>query len=97
MTATSPGELGWNDPNAINLELTICAFNFPVKSSFNYTGLWAFKHMCKVTILGNQSGTWGPKIKTRMCDLVLLEMLSMNPRLHKNYKDKISPPMTLQI
>ena len=54
-------------------------------------------YMCKVTILGNQSGTRGPKIKTRMCDLVLLEMLSMNPRLHKNYKDKISPPMTLQI
>ena len=25
-----------------------------------------------------------------MCDLVLLEMLSMNPRLHKNYKDKSS-------
>ena len=45
MTATRPGELGWNDPNAINLELTICAFNFPVKSSFNYKGLWAFKHI----------------------------------------------------
>ena len=51
-------------------------------------------YKCKVTILGNQSGTWGPKIKTRMCDLVLLEMLSMNPRLHKNYKDKSSYDFT---
>ena len=49
-----------------------------------------YVYMCKVTILGNQSGTWGPKIQIRMCDLVLLEMLSMNPQLHKNYKDKKS-------